>query len=576
MPAPRSASSPATVIRRLRPTLLFLLCLLSWLPANSNAARNDTQIIVIGGDYDYPPYEFLNDQGEPDGYNVELAHAIADVMGIRVRIELGEWDKMRDALLDGRIDALEGISISPQREQRFSFAPPHAIIHQSIFARKGAPDIDSIEELRGKEVIVQKGGVMDDYLHTHNIGAFIIPVATHAGALRMLASGKGDYALVANVPALYLSKQLGLSNIVQVARPFQAQQYGFAVRKGNEEMLAVFSEGLAILKNTGRQQEIYNRWLGPLEAPGIAWKRWGQGAAIVSCVLLLILGGTVIWNRMLRRQVDKRSAELRQHQQQLIQADKLKSLGVLVSGVAHEINNPSALLLLNIPILRDAWQDAEELLEQHYAEHGDYLLAGLPYSRMRDEVPLLLKNMADSAERIKRIVDDLKDFARLDPQQLQPVDINTMVATAIRLADTTLRRSTQVFEVQYDPDLPSIQGSEQRLEQVVINLILNACQALTDRHQAVSVSTRLASDGQQVQIWINDQGRGIAAEHLPQLTDPFFTTKREQGGTGLGLSVSSGIVQAHGGSLSFTSTPGQGTQVCLSLPIPTHATEAAA
>lgn len=121
-----------------------------------------------------------------------------------------------------------------------------------------------VEELRGKEVLVQRGDIMHDYLIEHDIGAVVIPVDTHADALRALAAGQHDYALVANLPALYLSRELGLTNLVPVARPFSLR-YGYAVRQGDANLLAKFSEGLAILKNTGRHQAIYDRWLGPLE-----------------------------------------------------------------------------------------------------------------------------------------------------------------------------------------------------------------------------------------------------------------------------------------------------------------------
>ncbi len=115
--------------------------------------------------------------------------------------------------------------------------------------------------------------------------------------------------------------------------------------------------------------------------------------------------------------------------------------------------------------------------------------------------------------------------------------------------------------------MPPILGNAQRIEQVLINLILNACQALTSQDQGIFVSTRFDSVLQRVIVVVRDQGCGIAPEHLSHLTDPFFTTKRETGGTGLGLSVSATIVQQHGGTLDFYSIPGEGTTVTLALPV---------
>lgn len=550
-------------------TVLILLLYLMVMALHSSVALADEsqKTLIIGADYNYPPYEFLNEQGEPAGYNVDLTRAIAEVMGIRVSFRMGEWSQIRKAFEQGEIDALQGMIASEERKQHFDFSPAHAIVHQSVFARKGAPRISLLRQLAGKEVVVQENGIMHDYLLSHDTGARIITVQTHADALRRLAAGKYDYALVANLPGLYLGKELGLSNIVPVGRTFQAQRYSYAVLKGNDALLAQFSEGLAILKNTGRQQQIYNRWLSPLQEPVSDWKNLGKVAAMVSALLLVVLGGTMVWNRMLKKEVDRRTEELNIRQQQLIQADKMTSLGILVSGVAHEINNPAGLLLLNIPLVQEAWQDGEEILEQHYQQQGDFMLGGLPYSRMREEMPHLLKDMQDSSRRIKRIVEDLKDFARQrQDDEHQPFDLNTVTEMAIRLVDNSIRKSTDLFSVEYYQPMPEVEGNPQRIEQVVINLILNACQALDNRNQAVSIRTFYDLSSEQVGLEVIDQGCGIDAENLKRLIDPFFTTKREQGGTGLGLSVSSGIIQAHNGQLLFASEPGEGTHVTLTLP----------
>ncbi len=249
----------------------------------------------------------------------------------------------------------------------------------------------------------------------------------------------------------------------------------------------------------------------------------------------------------------------------------MASLGILVAGVAHEINNPNGLILLNMPILREVYQDAEEVLEDRYRQQGDFTLGVLPYSRMRDEVPHLLAEMQDGANRIKRIVEELKDFARQDTSAaVEAVDFNAVVQAAVRLVDSSLRSATNRFVAQYASSLPTILGNAQRIEQVVVNLILNACQALPDMERGISLTTSCDQSAGAVVLKLADEGVGIEPEHIPRLTDPFFTTKRESGGTGLGLSVSATIVKEHNGSLEFDSIPGVGTTVTLALPISTR------
>lgn len=534
----------------------------------NNARSEQSETIIVGGDYNYPPYEFLDQQGDPTGYNVELTRAIADVMGMSIEIRLGRWSEIRDDFNDGRIDVLQGMVHSADRSRSIDFSPPHALIHQSVFARRGAPGISSLEELRGKAIIVQQSGIMHDLLVQRGIDAQLVLVDTHAAALRLLASGQHDYAMVANLPGLYLERELGLSNITPVFNLPEGHRYGFAVRTGNSDLLAQFSEGLAILKNTGRHKQIYDQWLGVLESGLMRWETIGWVAGVLSLMLLLILGVTIIWNRTLSRKVAERSNELAVRQRQLIQADKMTSLGVLVSGMAHEINNPNSLLLMNLPLLKDAFEDSLEALEKFHATHDDFALGGIAYTRMREEIPLMLTEMYEGVQRIKRIVDDLKDFARQGSANLnEDVDLNVITQTAVRLVDNSIRNATRQFEADYAPGLPLIKGNTQRIEQVIVNLILNACQALENAGQAIAVATGYNTEEKSVILKVRDGGRGIETDQLSQLINPFYTTKRELGGTGLGLSVSAGIIQEHHGAIDFDSTPGKGTTVTVTLPV---------
>jgi polar amino acid transport system substrate-binding protein len=259
--------------------------------------------------------------------------------------------------------------------------------------------------------------------------------------------------------------------------------------------------------------------------------------------------------------------ELELHQRQLIQADKMSSLGILVSGVAHEINNPNGVILLNLPLLEKAYNDAMPLLEDHYRRSGDFRLGWLNYSRMRTEIPELLNETIASAGRIKRIVEELKNFARQeDADFCDNIDLNRVAESAVRLVEPTLRKATDRFSTRLADDLPALRGNFQRIEQVVVNLLLNASQALGDSRGEIVLETSRARSSGEVLLIVRDAGIGIEAKHLPHLMDPFFTTKREQGGTGLGLSVSAGIVKEHGGRLMFDSIPGLGTTVRLFLP----------
>lgn len=552
-------------------------------PAAHAGDTNVRTVVVVGGDRSYPPYEFLDKDGKPTGYNVDLTRAVARVMGLNVEIRLGAWAELHNDLRSGKIDVLQGMSYSEERALMADFSPPHTIVHHSIFARKGEAGSPTLADLRGKAVVVLEDGIMQEFLRSRKIGARIVTAPTHADVLRLLASGRYDYALMAKLPGLYLIRELGLANLEAVGDPVSAQNYCFAVNKGNAVLLSHFNEGMAILKNTGEYQRIYNRWLGVLEPPGISWRQAFRYGAVIVGPLVLLMGGVLLWSRTLQREVAARTAELtseiaerrnaeaelRNRQQLLVQADKMAALGILVSGVAHEINNPNGLILLNMPVMMDAFRDVEPILEEHYATHGDFDCAGLRYSRMREAIPRLMGQMLEGSRRVKTIVEDLKDFARQqEPGPAAEVDLNQTVRTALRLLANLIDKSTEHFSASYDDALPLIRGNAQRIEQVVVNLVMNACQALPGPDRAIELATFVDAAENAVVFEVRDQGIGITAEQLPHLTDPFFTTKREVGGTGLGLSVSSGIVKEHGGTLSFSSVPGAGSTARMTLPIP--------
>jgi PAS domain S-box-containing protein len=304
------------------------------------------------------------------------------------------------------------------------------------------------------------------------------------------------------------------------------------------------------------------------------WEVVTKGGAkkIVEASVTLIRDGKGVplgFRGVVRDITERKKAEeqAKLHQQQLMQASKMAALGVLVSGVAHEINNPNNFIMLNAPIMRDAWQSAFPILEEYYHENGDFLMGGMKYSDMRQHMPKLLAGVADGAERIKQIVANLKTYVRGDAADLsQRVDVNAVIQSSISLISNVIKNATSHFSIRYGAGLPPVRGSFQRLEQVIINLIQNACQALADKNQGIFVSTGLDDTRNHIVIRVQDEGMGIPPEHLARIREPFFTTKQESGGLGLGVSISSRIVEEHGGAVRFTSQPGAGTTVEITLP----------
>jgi len=266
-----------------------------------------------------------------------------------------------------------------------------------------------------------------------------------------------------------------------------------------------------------------------------------------------------------RRQAEEQS---RLHREQLYQASKMVALGTLVSGVAHDINNPNNFIALNTPLLKEAWEGIQPILKEYYEENGDFLVGGMDYTELRTRIPNLFEGIIDGSHRIQQIVDDLKKFVRKGkPDLSEPVDVNALIKSALSLLRNMIEKATHRFSVSYGNGLPMLNGNFHRLEQVVINLIQNACQAVANPEAGISISTSFNESDGAIIIEVADEGKGIPADSLPHITDTLYTTKYENGGIGLGLSISSRIVEEHGGRMTFTSQLGKGTKVAVKLPV---------
>ena len=259
--------------------------------------------------------------------------------------------------------------------------------------------------------------------------------------------------------------------------------------------------------------------------------------------------------------------EDRRRNDYLVQVDKLTALGVLAAGVAHEINSPNQAILANASILSRAGPQLARILDGFARENPGFIVAGLDAAELGGTLPSLAADIRKCSERIDGIIQGLKEFSRQDPGMLSGnLDVNPVVLGAVGLVSGHLHRATEQFSTALEDGLPRVWGNAQRLEQVIVNLLLNACQSLPDRQRAIRVSTRRAEVGRNVMLEVRDEGVGISPEDLGRLAEPFFTTRQSSGGTGLGLYVSRRIVEEHGGTLTLESQPGHGTTAVVSLP----------
>ena len=274
------------------------------------------------------------------------------------------------------------------------------------------------------------------------------------------------------------------------------------------------------------------------------------------------------------QQLAKAYDELKQSQLQIMQAEKMASLGQMVAGVAHEINTPLGFSSSNVEIVRERIGEMGEVFDRLVDKMADGMAAIDPETAMRarqlqdehcqQEMAELLEATGQGLNQISELVKSLRDFSRLDRSKNDRVDINKGIDDVLRIANNTLSKSNAQVHRDY-AELPLVECGPSQINQVLLNLIVNAAQALPEQGGNVAVRTRV--NGRFVEICVEDDGHGIPAELLPRIFDPFVTTKEIGKGTGLGLSIAYQIVQDHGGALTVESTPGTGTSFTLSLPV---------
>jgi len=283
--------------------------------------------------------------------------------------------------------------------------------------------------------------------------------------------------------------------------------------------------------------------------------------------------------RRYKQDLEKRNSELARQktemerlQAQILQAEKMASLGQLAAGIAHELNNPAGFIYSNIDVLKHyierlkrCLSDYDEVaLPPEAAARINSIKEEIDYDNIVADLSSILSDCYIGAERIRDVVQNLRLFSRLDEAEFKRIDVNEGIESTVRLLSGYYKAERITLTHDYG-DLPQINCYAAQLNQVWMNLLANAAQAIGAAEGEVHIKTR--SEAGTVIVSINDTGPGMEPEQLKKIFDPFFTTKPVGEGTGLGLSISHGIIERHGGKIKVASFPGRGTTFTVFLPV---------
>lgn len=366
--------------RMLARCVLTLVVLPLFAAAQTAGAQEstDSPVLLAGGDFSYPPFEYLDDAGQVRGFNVDLLAAIARNQGIEVQHSLGIWNRQREALQKGDIDILP-MFISRDRDTQVDFTQPFLIVNHEIFVRKGGPQPQGLDDLEGLEVIVENHAFAHDQALLRNLGATLILARSEADAMQLLASGRHDAAILGEIRGRRMLNTDRFPGITTSGPPVLPAGYAFAVGEGNADLLRQLDAGLDAVKASGEFNEIHARWLNP-DARTAIWERLLRLTAWVTGGILLAALLTGLWLRALRRQVRLRTRELSDSEERFRKTfehaavglawltptcewvDVNPALATMLGGTTAELKAISTRRVINRDDFRQFIQQSRELL----------------------------------------------------------------------------------------------------------------------------------------------------------------------------------------------------------------------
>jgi len=518
--------------------------------------------IIMGGDSNYPPYEYLDKNGQPAGFNVDLTRAIARQLGFNIEIRLGRWDDIRKGLSSGSVDAVQGMFYTAERDRVYGFSSTYSVVNHVIAARSDVVLPAFLKDLAGKAIIVMAGDIMDDLATKTGFGGNLIRVASQEEALVSLAEGKGDYALVAQIPALYFIKKNKLRNIRLSNAPVLAAEYCYAVPSSSGVLLGQLSQGLSAVMASGEYRKIEDKWLAPYKAQGSIFFVIARYAAIIILVLFVLLLLALVWSWSLKKNVAQKTRQL-----SIENAERKKAeaeIAKLNQDLERRVSlRTSELEAANKELESFSYAVSHDLRAPLRAAEGFSSILADKYGAALDDTGRdYLRRIREASRRMGQLIEDLLGLSRVTrfPLARQYFDLSALARETS--ANILQGWEGPVPEVVIEPGMRVF--ADLALTEILLrNLFENAFKfsAKSALPRVEIGSMKKADEGaSETVFWVRDNGVGFDMAYAGELFTPFHRLHSftEYSGTGIGLVTVQRIVTRHGGRVWPEAEPGKG------------------
>lgn len=562
------------------------------------------QIIQVCGDYKYPPFEFINDEGEYTGFNIDITKSIADEMGFEVSFNLMNWTKAIECMKNGSCQALQGMSISSSRKKEFSFSKEYLTVFHSVFALKERNDISSLDDLYSQKIAVQDNDISFDIITkmaNSSKPIHLVVVPNQEIALEKLFLKEVD-AIAGNMLTItYFAKAEGKSSLIKsIGDPINITKFGIGVKKNRRDILYLFNEGIKRIKKKGIYKEIYDKWFGQqvdymdnqiIENVGtglVCINNLGNITAInnAASIILDINREDNLFKSFYESDLVKIIDTY------IIQEVLYEGGNAFFKEITYKVDNVEKILNLNVsPLidydnnvtgviinLRDVTREKKiekALITKDKMESLGRLMLNVaheirnPLTSIKNFIEIMPEHIDDPEYResllnhvpkqidvIDLILKDLLEYSSPKTPTVSSVNLNSFVKSIVNVISS---QKTINFLIDIPEDI-DINTDTKQLRQILYNLILNSIDSM-DQYGSIEISAS-KSNGR-IKIVIADDGHGIEKEDLIKIFDPFFTTK--DNGTGLGLFITYNLVKENNGDIEIKSDE-EGTKVALFFP----------